>query len=69
MTGYIRKRFLLYPEIEIANFMQTDRDNDNAHSVVYVSTAHAVPSLHILYSVGVLFLFHFCKAFGDARFR
>ena len=25
--------FLLYPEIEIANFKQRDGDNDNAHSV------------------------------------
>ena len=29
--------FLLYPEIEIANFKQRDRDNSNAHSVyVYI---------------------------------
>ena len=32
-----RKRFLLYPDIEIANFKQRDRDNSNAHSVyVYI---------------------------------
>ena len=61
MVGYIRKRFLLYPEIEIANFMQTDRGNSNAHSVVYVCTAHAVPSLHILHSVGLLFLNSFLQ--------
>ena len=29
----IRKRFLLYPDIEIANFKRMDRDNSNAHSV------------------------------------
>ena len=28
-----RKRFLLYPNIEIANFKQEDIDNSNAHSV------------------------------------
>lgn len=61
MVGYVRKRFLLYPEIEIANFMQTDRGNSNAHSVVYVCTAHAVPSLHILHSVGILFLNSFLQ--------
>ena len=33
MVGHIRKRFLLYPNIEIANFKQRDRDNGNAHSV------------------------------------
>lgn len=69
MVGYVRKRFLLYPEIEIANFMQTDRGNSNAHSVVYVCTAHAVPSLHILTAWEYCFIIHFCKAFGDARFR
>ena len=40
-----RKRFLLYPDIEIANFKQRDRDNSNAHSVVYnvKGTAYVVP--------------------------
>ena len=33
MAGHIRKRFLLYPDFEIANFQQEDRDNSNAHSV------------------------------------
>ena len=33
MAGHIRKRFLLYPENEIANFKERDRDNSNAHSV------------------------------------
>ena len=33
MAGHIRKRFLLYPCIEIANFKERDRDNSNAHSV------------------------------------
>ena len=33
MAGHIRKRFLLYPDIEIANFKRMDRDNSNAHSV------------------------------------
>lgn len=61
MAGYIRKRFLLYPAIRIAKFMQRDRDNCNAHSVVYVCTAHAVPFLHILHSVGLLFLNSFLQ--------
>lgn len=61
MVGYIRKRFLLYPAIRIAKFMQRDRDNCNAHSVVYVCTAHAVPFLHILHSVGILFLNSFLQ--------
>ena len=61
MAGYIRKRFLLYPAIRIAKFMQRDRDNSNAHSVVYVCTAHAVPFLHILHSVGILFLNSFLQ--------
>jgi len=30
---HIRKRFLLYPSIEIGKFQQEDRDNSNAHSV------------------------------------
>ena len=30
---HVRKRFLLYPNTEIANFQQKDRDNSNAHSV------------------------------------
>ena len=29
----IRKRFLLYPDTEIAKFKLKDRDNSNAHSV------------------------------------
>ena len=36
MAGHIRKRFLLYPCIEIANFKERDRDNSNAHSVYNV---------------------------------
>ena len=39
----IRKRFLLYPEIEIAKFKERDRDNSNAHSLyICIGVAHAV---------------------------
>lgn len=65
----IVKRFLLYPETEIANFKQKDRDNVNAHSVLYMSVQ---PMLYI-FCIYVAawdncFFIHFCKAFGDARF-
>ena len=36
---------------------------------VYVCAAYVVLFWHILYSVGYCFFIHFCKAFGDARFR
>ena len=48
MAGHIRKRFLLYPNIEIANFKGKDRDNSNAHSVlvhIMKGIVYAVPSL------------------------
>lgn len=38
----LRKRFLLYPNIEIANFQQEDRDNDNAHLLYMYDIANAI---------------------------
>lgn len=52
----IRKRFLLYPCIEIANFKEEDRDNSNAHSsYICVGTAHVVSVVYYT-SVRILFL-------------
>ena len=41
-----RKRFLLYPDIEIANFKRMDRDNSNAHSVFMYIMLKGQPMLY-----------------------
>ena len=46
MAGHIRKRFLLYPENEIANFKERDRDNSNAHSVYMYIMLKGQPMLY-----------------------
>ena len=46
MAGHIRKRFLLYPDIEIANFKRMDRDNSNAHSVYMYIMLKGQPMLY-----------------------
>ena len=46
MAGHIRKRFLLYPDIEIANFKRMDRDNSNAHSVFMYIMLKGQPMLY-----------------------
>ena len=43
---HIRKRFLLYPDIEIANFKRMDRDNSNAHSVYMYIMLKGQPMLY-----------------------
>ena len=56
----IRKRFLLYPDTEIANFQQKDRDNSNAHSVfMYMKlrcSLDCILTFRIYSSVRILFL-------------
>ena len=46
MAGHIRKRFLLYPDTEIANFQLKDRDNVNAHSVFMYIMLKGQPLLY-----------------------
>ena len=41
-----RKRFLLYPDTEIANFQLKDRDNSNAHSVYMYIMLKGQPMLY-----------------------
>ena len=71
MVGLIRKRFLLYPDTEIANFQQKDRDNSNAHSVFMYIMLKGQPMLYpfmlyIFQCENIVSFAHFCKAFGDA---
>ena len=71
MAGYIRKRFLLYPNIEIANFKERDRDNSNAHSVfMYImlkGQSMLYPdALYIFQCENIVSFAHFSEAFGDA---
>ena len=71
MAGYIRKRFLLYPNIEIANFKERDRDNSNAHSVfVYIMLKGQLGlypyALYIIQCENIVSSFIICEAFGDA---
>ena len=67
-----RKRFLLYPDIEIANFKQRDRDNSNAHSVYVYIMLMGQPmlypyALYIFQCENIVSSFISCEAFGDAR--
>ena len=65
MAGHIRKRFLLYPDFEIANFQQGDRDNSNAHSVFMYIMLKGQPMctlIRCIYSsVRILFLRSFLR--------
>ena len=68
-----RKRFLLYPDTEIANFQLKDRDNSNAHSVYMYIMLKGQPmlypySLYIFQCENIVSLFISCEAFGDAWF-
>ena len=67
----IRKRFLLYPENEIANFKERDRDNSNAHSVYSYIMLKGQPmlypdTLYIFQCENIVSSFIFSEAFGDA---
>ena len=60
--GMLRKRFfLLYPEIEIANFKQRDGDNDNAHSVCICVCSLCCTLLTYTLQRGILFLYSFLQ--------
>ena len=75
MVGYyIRKRFLLYPDTEIANFQLKDRDNSNAHSVYMYIMLKGQPMLYpymlyIFQCENIVSSFIICEAFGDACFQ
>ena len=60
-----RKRFLLYPNIEIANFKGKDRDNSNAHSAYMYIMLKGSPYCTLIRcicsSVRVLFLRSFSR--------
>ena len=68
MSGRKKAFFLFYPDFEIANFQQGDRDNVNAHSVYNVIWDN-LSCTHMRYMFSVweyCFFVHSCEAFGDA---